>query len=172
MSQRHNILFLCTGNSARSLLAEAAANHPTIGLGKLQAYSAGSRPTGTPHPQALATLERHGIATTGLSSKSWDVYTTPDSPRFDFIITVCSNAADEPCPVWPGHPATGHWGVPDPAAVQDPEEQARAFEDAFQTLKRRIELFASLNLDAMADHEIRAHAAHIVNQTPYPETRS
>lgn len=169
MPKKHNILFLCTGNSARSLLAEAAANHHTIGLGKLHAYSAGSQATGTPHPGALATLERHGIDTAGLSSKSWDLFTAPEAPQFDFIITVCSNAANEPCPIWPGHPATGHWGVPDPAGVSDPAKQAQTFEDAFQTLKRRIELFASLDLDALADHEIRAHASNIVTQAPYPE---
>ena len=153
----YNVLFLCTGNSARSIMAEAAMNHPTIGHGKFRAYSAGSRPSGVPNPFALELLERQGIPTAGLRSKSWDEFAGPDAPSMDFIFTVCDNAAGETCPYWPGQPMTAHWGVPDPAAVQGPDDlKRRAFLDAFLTLRRRIELFASLpidKLDRLALHE-------------------
>ena len=153
----YNVLFLCTGNSARSILAEAAMNHLTIGGGKFRAYSAGSRPAGVPNPFALELLSKQGIATSGLRSKSWDEFAVPSAPPLDFIFTVCDNAAGETCPYWPGQPMTAHWGVPDPATVEGSDEhKRRAFLDAFITLKRRIELFASLpveKLDRLALHE-------------------
>lgn len=148
----YNTLFICTGNSARSILAEGLLN--ALGKGRFRAYSAGSHPKGQVHPLALATLERLGLPTTGYRSKSWDEFVQPGAPEFDFIFTVCDNAAGEACPVWPGRPMTAHWGVPDPAIVQGTEEQQRkAFMDAALTLRRRIELFLSLplqRLDAMS----------------------
>jgi len=148
----YNVLFLCTGNSARSILAEVILNK--IGEGKFAAYSAGSFPKGQVHPQALALLDRFGYPTEGLRSKSWDEFSQPGAPQLDFVFTVCDNAANEVCPVWPGHPMTAHWGVPDPAAVQGSEaEIAAAFRDAFLLLQRRIELFANLpvkSLDKMS----------------------
>ncbi|MEI9932333.1 MAG: arsenate reductase ArsC [Rhizomicrobium sp.] len=147
-----NVLFLCTGNSARSILAEAILNK--IGAGKFAACSAGSRPKGAVHPHALALLQRLGYSTGGLRSKSWDEFAVPGAPHLDFVFTVCDNAASEVCPVWPGQPMTAHWGVPDPAAVKGSEAQiTAAFREAFLTLHRRIELFASLpvcSLDRMA----------------------
>lgn len=155
-----NILFLCTGNSARSIMAEAAASDPRWGQGKLRGYSAGSMPTGKPHPAALATLARHNVDPGMPSSKSWDVFMAPDAPQIDFMITVCGNAANEPCPVWPGKPATAHWGVPDPADVKQPgAEQDAAFEAAFDSLSASIARFAALPLDAMDASEIRKAAA-------------
>jgi protein-tyrosine-phosphatase len=152
-----NVLFLCTGNSARSILAEAMMNHIAKDSDRFHAYSAGSRPAGQPNPFALDLLARQGIATAGLRSKSWDEFARPDAPQLDFIFTVCDNAAGEACPYWPGQPMTAHWGVPDPAAVEGSDEQKRrAFLEAFVTLKRRIELFSSLpmeKLDRLALHE-------------------
>ena len=143
MSKPYNVLFLCTGNSARSILAEATLNHK--GKGRFVAYSAGSHPTGAPRPEALKQLELAGISTEGLRSKSWDEFAQPDAPELNFVFTVCDNAANEVCPYWPGQPMTAHWGVPDPAAVKGtPEEIARAFHDAFLTLERRISLFLAL----------------------------
>ncbi len=148
----YNVLFLCTGNSARSILAEALLNHKAKGL--MTAYSAGSHPSGTPRPEALHQLELSGIPTTGLRSKSWDEFSAPGAPHLNFVFTVCDNAANEQCPYWPGQPMTAHWGIPDPAAVKGtPEEIARAFSDAFRTLDRRISLFLSLplaTLDSLA----------------------
>lgn len=147
-----NVLFLCTGNSARSILAEAILNK--IGAGKFVAHSAGSQPKGAVHPQALALLQRLGYPLGGLRSKNWDEFAVTGAPHLDFVFTVCDNAANEVCPVWPGQPMTAHWGVPDPAAVEDPEaEIVAAFRDAFLALQRRIELFANLpvrSLDRMA----------------------
>jgi arsenate reductase len=141
----HNVLFLCTGNSARSILAEALLNHK--GRGIFTAYSAGSHPSGAPRPEALAQLRAAGISTEGLRSKSWDEFAAPAAPHLDFVFTVCDNAAREQCPFWPGQPVSAHWGIPDPAAVQGtPEEIARAFRDAFTVLDRRIGLFLSLPL--------------------------
>ena len=153
MSDRpYNVLFLCTGNSARSILAEGLLNE--LGQGRFRAWSAGSHPKGEVHPLALATLERLRLPTTGYRSKSWDEFVAPGAPVFDFIFTVCDNAAGEACPLWPGKPVSAHWGVPDPAAVEGTEEQQRkAFLDAAITLRRRIELFLSLplqRLDAMS----------------------
>ena len=148
----YNALFLCTGNSARSILAEGILN--ALGQGRFRAYSAGSHPKGEVHPLALATLERLHLPATGYRSKSWDEFVAPGAPLFDFIFTVCDNAAGEACPLWPGKPVSAHWGVPDPAAVDETEEQQRkAFTDAAITLRRRIELFLSLplkSLDAMS----------------------
>ena len=148
----YNALFLCTGNSARSILAEGILN--ALGQGRFRAYSAGSHPKGEVHPLALATLERLHLPATGYRSKSWDEFVAPGAPLFDFIFTVCDNAAGEACPLWPGKPVSAHWGVPDPAAVDETEDQQRkAFTDAAITLRRRIELFLSLplkSLDAMS----------------------
>jgi protein-tyrosine-phosphatase len=148
----YNVLFLCTGNSARSILGEVLLNR--IGKGKFVAYSAGSQPKGQVHPEALALLRRLGFDTAGLRSKSWDAFARPGAPRLDFVFTVCDNAANEVCPVWPGQPMTAHWGVPDPAAVTGSAEKvAHAFRDTLGLLQRRIELFASLpvaSLDRMA----------------------
>ncbi|MCQ4165495.1 arsenate reductase ArsC [Tahibacter harae] len=150
-----NVLFLCTGNSARSILAEAILRH--IGKDRFRAFSAGSHPAGAVNPHALALLQRLGIATDGLRSKSWDEFEQPGAPALDFVFTVCGNAAGEACPVWPGQPVTAHWGVPDPAAVEGTgQEKANAFREAFTTLQRRIELFTSLPfaaLDRMALHD-------------------
>ena len=151
MSRLFNVLFVCTGNSARSILAESAMNHPAIGGGKFRAFSAGSHPKGEPHPLAIAELQRHKLATTGLRSKSWNEFAKPGAPPLDFVITVCDQAAGETCPYWPGQPMTAHWGVPDPAAATGTdEEKRRAFRDAFLVLRRRIELFASLPLDKLS----------------------
>jgi len=155
----YNVLFICTGNSARSILAEGILN--ALGQGRFHAHSAGSHPKGEVHPLALTTLERLHLPATGYRSKSWDEFVAPGAPVFDFIFTVCDNAAGEVCPVWPGRPTSAHWGVLDPAAVEGTEEQQRkAFMDTALTLKRRIELFLSLplaRLDAMSlQHELRS----------------
>ncbi|HEX4861091.1 MAG TPA: arsenate reductase ArsC [Rhizomicrobium sp.] len=148
----YNVLFLCTGNSARSILAEAILNK--IGKAKFNAVSAGSQPKGAVHPQALALLRRLGYPVDGLRSKSWDEFAASGAPALDFVFTVCDNAANEVCPVWPGQPMTAHWGVPDPAAAEGSDaDVATAFRDAYLTLLRRIELFANLpvrSLDRMS----------------------
>ena len=148
----YNVLFLCTGNSARSILAEAILNR--IGEGKFAGYSAGSDPRGEVNSHALGLLNRLGYPTNGLRSKSWNEFAAPGAPHLDFVFTVCDNAANEVCPVWPGQPMTAHWGVPDPAAAQGTDaEIAQAFRDALHLLQRRIELFAALpvrKLDRMA----------------------
>jgi arsenate reductase (thioredoxin) len=144
----YNVLFLCTGNSARSILAEAILNNR--GEGRFKAFSAGSHPKGAVHPLALALLERKGFPTEGLRSKAWDEFAEPAAPTLDFIFTVCDNAAGEVCPVWPGHPMTAHWGQPDPAAVEGTElDQTNAFLDAFRMLERRIEMFTSLPIASL-----------------------
>ena len=148
----YNVLFLCTGNSARSILAEAILNK--IGKGKFVAYSAGSMPKSAVNPHSIALLRRLGFATDGLRSKSWDEFSKPGAPPLDFVFTVCDNAANEVCPVWPGQPMTARWGLPDPAAVEGSETKIdAAFRDAFMLLQRRIELFANLpvkSLDRMS----------------------
>lgn len=168
-----NVLFLCTGNSARSILAEAMMNHQRIG-GKFRAFSAGSHPKGAVDPLALELLEQYGIPTGGLRSKSWDEFTAPDAPHMHFVFTVCDQAAAEQCPVWPGQPMTAHWGVPDPAAVTGSDaERRRAFLEALLILRRRIELFASLPLETLTrlalqdrldeiGHDTSAASAHQV----------
>ena len=145
-----NILFLCTGNSARSILAEAMTNSLTVSKGRFKAFSAGSHPKGTVHRFALDLLRQLRISTAGLRSKSWDEFAKPGAPVMDFIITVCDQAAGEQCPLWPGQPMTAHWGMPDPAAVEGSEDQKRrAFSDTANMLRRRIELLASLPLDRL-----------------------
>jgi arsenate reductase (thioredoxin) len=145
-----NILFLCTGNSARSILAEAMTNSLALTRGRFKAYSAGSHPKGAPHPLAFELLAQSRISTNGLRSKSWDEFAKPDAPVMDFVITVCDQAAGEQCPFWPGQPMTAHWGMPDPAAVEGTDEQKRqAFRDTAAALRRRIELLASLPLDKL-----------------------
>lgn len=134
------VLFLCTGNSARSIMAEVLLNH--WGEGRFRAYSAGSAPKGEVHPLALATLSQHGLPVDHLRSKSWDEFARPSSPTMDVVVTVCDNAAAEVCPVWPGHPATAHWSIRDPAAVSGShEERARAFGDVFRELEARVQEF-------------------------------
>ncbi len=141
----YNVLFLCTGNSARSILGEALMNH--VGEGRFHAFSAGSTPKGQVHPLTLQTLRRAGIATEGLRSKPWDEFATPDAPQMDFVFTVCDNAAGEACPIWPGQPMTAHWGIEDPAAVTGPDfRQEAAFDDALKYLRNRIAAFMSLPL--------------------------
>jgi arsenate reductase len=141
----YNVLFICTGNSARSILAEALMN--SLGAGRFRAFSAGSHPKGQVHPLALEILTSQGIPSDGFRSKSWDEFAGPGAPRPDFVLTVCDQAAGEVCPLWPGQPVTAHWGMPDPAAVEGSDEaKAKAFLDAFVTLKRRIELMLSLPL--------------------------
>ncbi len=143
-----NVLFLCTGNSARSIMAEAYLN--SAGKGRFAAYSAGSHPAGKVNPFALELLEKNRIATGGLRSKSWDKFARAGAPRLDFVFTVCDNAAGEVCPIWPGQPMTAHWGIQDPAAVQGREEEKRrAFLNAFTELTTRINLFLSLPLDKL-----------------------
>lgn len=143
MRQPLNVLFLCTGNSARSVLAEAYLN--ARGAGRFRAYSAGSHPNGTVNPFALELLAKHGMAAGGLRSKSWQEFAGPGAPRLDFVFTVCDNAAGETCPLWPGQPITAHWGVADPAAVQGTDERKReAFLDAFTELSTRIDLMLAL----------------------------
>ena len=149
----HEVLILCTGNSARSILAEALLNHR--GAGRIRAYSAGSHPTGRVNPFAVATLRRFGLPTEGLRSKSWDEFAGPAAPQLDFVFTVCDNAAGEVCPLWPGHPVTAHWGVPDPAAVQGTDEQKlQAFDDTFRILARRVERFVALPLASLDPAEL------------------
>ena len=146
--QRYNVLFLCTGNSARSIMAESILNK--IGAGKFRAYSAGSQPKGQVHAETLRLLQSLGYDTSGTRSKSWDEFTAPGAPEFDFVFTVCDNAAAETCPLWPGQPMTAHWGVPDPAvATGTPAEIALAFKDAYRMLHQRIGIFAALPLRAL-----------------------
>jgi arsenate reductase (thioredoxin) len=160
VEKAYNVLFLCTGNSARSILAEVMLNH--FGHGRFKAYSAGSRPGGSVNPLSLETLESLGLPTAGLRSKSWDEFAVPGAPMFDFIITVCDNAANEACPVWPGKPTTAHWGVADPAAVEgsDPHKRA-AFRDAAAVLRRRIELLLSLPLEKLDALSLRTRLRDI-----------
>jgi arsenate reductase len=144
----YNVLFLCTGNSARSIMAEAILNHK--GKPTFSAYSAGSHASGIVRPEALKQLETSGLPTDGLRSKNWDEFAKPGAPKINFVFTVCDNAAKEVCPIWPGQPMTAHWGVADPAEVKGtPEQIARAFRDAFLLLDRRISLFLSLPLQSL-----------------------
>ena len=144
----YNVLFLCTGNSARSILAEAVLNDR--GRGTFKAFSAGSHPKGAVHPLALALLEREGIATEGLRSKAWDEFARPGAPVLDLVFTVCDNAAGEVCPVWPGQPITAHWGVPDPAAVDGTDlQKTKAFREAFRDLSRRIDFLLNLPIPSL-----------------------
>ena len=141
----YNVLFLCTGNSARSILAESIINK--LGKGRFRGFSAGSHPKGQVHPTALALLKQLDYPTEGLRSKNWDEFATPSSPHLDFVFTVCHNAAGEACPYWPGQPITAHWGIPDPAAVEGTEvDKSLAFREAFRSMETRIKLFVSLPL--------------------------
>ena len=154
MEKKYNVLFLCTGNSARSIMAEAILNRK--GPPNFTAYSAGSHPSGLVRAEALKQIELSRASTNGLRSKSWNEFAKPDAPRMDFVFTVCDNAASEVCPVWPGQPMTAHWGVPDPAAVtESPEQIERAFRDAFMILERRITLFLSLPLSTLGQLAIQ-----------------
>ena len=158
----YNVLFVCTGNSARSILAEGLLH--SIGTGRFTAYSAGSRPTGTVDPWALSTLRILGIPADGLRSKSWQEFAQPGAPDLDFVFTVCDNAAGEMCPVWPGQPMSAHWGLPDPAAFDGNDTQkakAKAFMSAAITLKRRIDLMLSLPIKSLDSMAIRREITEI-----------
>ena len=158
--RRVSVLFVCTGNSARSVMAEALLN--ARGQGRFKAYSAGSHPRGEVHPLTFATLERAGLPTEGLRSKSWDEFAAPGAPRLDFVFTVCGNAAQEQCPFWPGHPTTAHWGVDDPAAVEGSEEERRrAFQQALLALDARIRLFVALPLASLEGNALSARLREI-----------
>jgi protein-tyrosine-phosphatase len=160
MTKPYNVLFLCTGNSARSILAEAILNRE--GRGRFNAYSAGSHPTGEVHPMALQTLGEMGFLTEGYRSKDWNEFATEGSPELNFVFTVCDNAAGELCPVWPGQPMTAHWGIEDPAAVDgDVERQRRAFRDAFVFLQRRISLFLALPLESIDELSLQTKLREI-----------
>jgi arsenate reductase len=160
-TQRHfNVLFLCTGNSARSIMAEAILNEK--GFPHFTGYSAGSHPTGHVHPEALRQIESADMPTAGLRSKNWDEFAKPDAPRMHFVFTVCDRAASEVCPAWPGHPLTARWGVPDPAAVVGAKEQVeRAFFEVFTILNRRISLFLSLPLSTLEEEAIQGEIDRI-----------
>lgn len=148
MSEPYNVLFLCTGNSARSILAEAILNRE--GAGRFRGFSAGSRPTGAPHPYAIDLLRRLNHDTGFARSKSWDEFAGPEAPKMDFVFTVCDQAAAEPCPYWPGQPMTAHWGLPDPAAATGNEAERRlAFSETYRMLRNRISIFVSLPLPAL-----------------------
>jgi arsenate reductase len=156
----HNVLFLCTGNSARSILAESILNK--LGAGRFRAYSAGSQPKGTVHPLALKTLERLDYPTEGLRSKSWNEFARADAPVMDFVFTVCDNAAGETCPIWPGQPMTAHWGIDDPAAVEGTDiEKEAAFAAAFRYLRNRISVFTALPLRSLDSVSVGARLREI-----------
>lgn len=178
----HHVLFLCTGNSARSIMAEALLNH--WGKGRFRAFSAGSHPKGAVHPLALDVLRRNRVAADGARSKSWDEFAAPGAPTMHFVFTVCDHAAAEVCPIWPGQPTTAHWGIHDPAAVEGSEDQQRqAFNKAFRELDARIKIFTSLRiemldrlalkrqLDAIGRGEL-ASAERDADQAPDPERQS
>jgi len=163
MPPHYNVLFLCTGNSARSILAESILNHK--GRANFTAYSAGSFPKRAVHPKALKQLENSHLPTAELRSKSWDEFAKPGAPKMDFVFTVCDNAARETCPIWPGQPITAQWGVPDPAAVEGtPTEIERAFRDAFLILDRRINLFLSLPIASLEKLSIKNEVDRIGRQ--------
>lgn len=154
MTRVFNVLFLCTGNSARSILAEATLNR--LGSGRFHAYSAGSQPKGAVHPGAIRLLEKQNYDVANFRSKGWGEFAMPDAPQFDFIFTVCDNAANETCPVWPGHPMTAHWGIPDPAAVEGSDAEVdAAFVRAHMMLSNRISLFTALPFEALDDLALR-----------------
>jgi arsenate reductase len=164
MEPRYNVLFLCTGNSARSIMGEAILNFK--GKPKFTAYSAGSHPTGGVRPEAMLQLEQAHVPTEGLRSKSWEEFSRPGAPKLDFVFTVCDNAAKEVCPVWPGQPMTAHWGIPDPAAEQGSKGNvARAFRDAFFMLDRRISLFLSLPLKTLDTLALKRELDRIAQTT-------
>jgi len=163
MQKPFNVLFLCTGNSARSIMAEAIMSHK--GRPNFTAYSAGSHPSGSVRPEALRQLEAARLPIHGFRSKNWDEFANPGAPKLDFVFTVCDNAANEVCPIWPGQPMTAHWGVPDPAAVRGSEEQVeKAFRDAFFLLDRRISLFLSLPLSTLDGLSLKKEIDNIGRQ--------
>jgi len=156
----HNVLFICTGNSARSIIAEGLMN--AMAAGRFRAYSAGSHPKGVVHPMALRVLRDARVPTDGLRSKSWDEFARPSAPSMDYIFTVCDQAAGEMCPVWPGQPVTAHWGIPDPAAAEGSEaERMLAFRDAFRMLERRIQLFLALRHKELSHADLAGKVAEI-----------
>ncbi len=160
-NKNYHALVLCTGNSARSILGEALLNHHGKSR-NLKAFSAGSQPKGEPNPGAIRCLERKGLDTTFARSKSWDEFALPDAPKLDFVFTVCDNAAGETCPIWPGAPVTGHWGIPDPADVTEPIEAAdEAFELAWQRLEKRISAFFAIPFETLSTAELREEFARI-----------
>jgi protein-tyrosine-phosphatase len=163
----YNVLFLCTANSARSILAECILNRE--GHGRFRAFSAGSQPKGPVHPYAVALLKKMNHATAGLRSKSWDEFAAPGTPPLDFVFTVCDNAANEVCPIWPGQPMTAHWGVPDPAAADGTEaERHLAFADAYRMLNNRISIFANLPLRSLDRLSLQKHLDEIAR--PFSQT--
>jgi arsenate reductase len=165
----YNVLFLCTGNSARSILAESLLNH--WGNGRFRAFSAGSFPKGELHPMVLDLLKRSNLPTEGFRSKSWDEFAAHGAPSIDFIFTVCDNAAGEVCPIWPGKPMTAHWGIADPAAVQGTEaEKAFAFRKALKELETRVKLFASLPIDSLDGMTLQAKLREIGKSSNAAET--
>jgi protein-tyrosine-phosphatase len=158
---RH-VLFLCTGNSARSILAEAVLNRQPAARGRLRAFSAGSHPRGQVHPLALEVLREHDVAVADLRSKSWDEFGQPDAPTLDLVITVCDQAAAEQCPFWPGHPATVHWGLPDPAAVEGTDDEKReAFRRTLHVLNQRVERLVALPVERLDGQALRREVAAI-----------
>lgn len=171
MKDHYNVLFLCTGNSARSILAEAILNFR--GTPTFTAYSAGSHPAGRVRPEALRQLEKVHLPVEGLRSKSWAEFSAPGAPKLDFVFTVCDNAASEVCPVWPGQPLTAHWGIPDPAAVRGSEADIqRAFREAYFTLDRRIGLFLALPFRALDNLALKRELDNIgQSATPVPQDR-
>jgi arsenate reductase len=157
-----NVLVLCTGNSARSILGEALFNH--LGKGRVRAFSAGSQPSGKVNPVALETLEQHRVPLpSDVRSKSWDEFAAPSAPQIDYIFTVCASAAGETCPIWPGHPTTAHWGIADPAHVEPMEARRAAFERAYQSLEKRIKAFLALDLVTMSEKDV-ATAARLIHE--------
>jgi protein-tyrosine-phosphatase len=165
----YNVLFLCTGNSARSILAESLLN--ALGKGKFRAFSAGSYPKGQVHPMAVELLKRTNLPTEGIRSKSWDEFAAPGAPHIDFIFTVCDNAAGEVCPVWPGKPMTAHWGIADPAAVEGTDaEKAFAFRKALKELETRIKLFTSLPIESLDSMTLHARLREIGKTDTAPES--
>lgn len=163
--QPYNVLFLCTGNSARSILADALVNH--LGAGRFRGFSAGSHPKGTVHPIALELLKELKLPTAGLRSKSWDEFATPGAPQLDYVFTVCDNAAGEVCPYWPGQPVTAHWGLPDPAAVEGSDAQKwAAFRDTLRALEIRIRLFITLPLATLDRVKLKEHLDKIGESPP------
>jgi protein-tyrosine-phosphatase len=159
-NRKHNVLFLCTGNSARSIMAECALNR--WGADRFHAFSAGSHPNGVVHPLTIDLLNELGYQTRELRSKSWDEFDRPGGPHFDFVFTVCDRAAADPCPIWPGHPLTAHWGVPDPAALRGTEDEKRhAFARAYRELEDRIRTFANLNLETLGSGALKQRLEEI-----------
>ena len=164
-----NVLVLCTGNSARSILGEALFNH--LGAGRVRAYSAGSQPSGKVNPVALETLEKHGVPLPpDVRSKSWDEFAAPGAPQIDYIFTVCASAAGETCPIWPGHPMTAHWGIADPAHIEPMEARREAFEVAYQALEKRIKAFLALDLATMSAKDV-ATAARLIHEAAVESTQ-